>query len=450
MKKHLLIALCLICTLQTGHAQKVLDSVYTYCFWESGDSALCFGQKWDYDQRGNVTRMARYSWNSQTKQWHPWYFYPGDDWFCWGRFDLEYDNSGNLIAKTGYYPEDWGERKAWNNITRELFEYDGDGNRVTSQWLEWDYFAKDWKNVRSAEYRYVEYDYKIIQDQYTWNPDKSEWKPASREILNKDTFGKLVGKIGYLWDSVTRDWILNTKTDFVFNSAGIPILRISYKRIRVNSADTWQETERYEVNLDSHGRPQTEFYNWNSQPNDKFEYTYDHDNHLVSKAWMFCPNYPDWNIYKQWEWRYHPSGQRQTEIYRGSFMDFDMVFSMEIVTAFDPEGDTISRTYYYLHDLPGSPPIQTDYYYYHGASTGTGLPITSKVSIFPNCSSGPIHITGLTAPAELRIWSMQGQLMRKTNQTGETADLTDLPKGMYILELLTVDGKVQRSRIIRE
>ncbi len=77
------------------------------------------------------------------------------------------------------------------------------------------------------------------------------------------------------------------------------------------------------------------------------------------------------------------------------------------------------------------------------------IPKTDNVNIFPNPTSGIINIIGLAEPAEVRVYSIQGQLMKKFSQIENTIDVSDLKSGIYILQLSSKGGNLVR-RIVKE
>ncbi len=71
------------------------------------------------------------------------------------------------------------------------------------------------------------------------------------------------------------------------------------------------------------------------------------------------------------------------------------------------------------------------------------------ISIFPNPTLGVINITGLTAPAKIKIYNLQGQLLKSFQQDQNTIDISDLQPGVYFLNLTTEDKTLVR-KVVRE
>ena len=76
---------------------------------------------------------------------------------------------------------------------------------------------------------------------------------------------------------------------------------------------------------------------------------------------------------------------------------------------------------------------EKDEYSYDAA--GVEQFFNDDIVLFPNPSEGIINITGLTQPAVVKIYSIQGQLLKSFKQVENTIDILDLKPGIYILNL---------------
>jgi hypothetical protein len=73
------------------------------------------------------------------------------------------------------------------------------------------------------------------------------------------------------------------------------------------------------------------------------------------------------------------------------------------------------------------------------------------VELFPNPASGIIHIrtTGLTL-SHIRVIDLQGRVLLNENGDHHEIDVTSVPPGMYLVQLITNDGRyVNRKMVIR-
>jgi len=73
---------------------------------------------------------------------------------------------------------------------------------------------------------------------------------------------------------------------------------------------------------------------------------------------------------------------------------------------------------------------------------------TQKINIYPNPTSGVLKITGLVNQSKITLINSAGQQI-KLYQNVETIDISDLPNGIYLLNIIDVDsGKQIKDKII--
>jgi len=69
--------------------------------------------------------------------------------------------------------------------------------------------------------------------------------------------------------------------------------------------------------------------------------------------------------------------------------------------------------------------------------------------IYPNPTSGTIYITGLTRPVDARIFSIQGKLLKSDNLIDRRIDISDLPSGAYLGNIISGDKIVKKTIVKR-
>ena len=72
---------------------------------------------------------------------------------------------------------------------------------------------------------------------------------------------------------------------------------------------------------------------------------------------------------------------------------------------------------------------------FSSSSTGIKQILDDDIILFPNPTSDIINITGLTQPSEVKLYSVQGRLVKSINQVESSIDISDLPTGIHILNL---------------
>ena len=70
------------------------------------------------------------------------------------------------------------------------------------------------------------------------------------------------------------------------------------------------------------------------------------------------------------------------------------------------------------------------------------------IRVYPNPSSGIIHLDHLTSPAIVTVTNISGQVMKSLQQITQTVDISDLPAGMYIFDIKT-DLLHEKHKVIK-
>jgi len=446
IRKLCLLAVCSVCISNYAPAQKILDSIYTYYFLSGQDSVFCFKQKYAYDAAGHNTSVARYYYDSKLG-WCGACFYPGNDIYGYGRFDYNYDESGHLTETTGYS----GGNINWGKQTREKNEYDGDGNLVTWYWQGWSGAKNDWVADMGKEFGYNEAGQNTSIRHFNWDPVQNSWQPAMKGEISYDTSGEKVLDLFYLWNTTLRDWTLDSKTEWTYDSFGNQIVCADSAWTWVKKKYVWVEKTRREGITDSNGHIISEYWNMGQGLNSKFVYAYDSGGRMISKIWSSRWNNQEWRERERSEWAYDPPGKLILETWVGDIMDFDVVEPIKIERTFDSAGDKICETFY---NSNGNRQIFTlrnkDYYFYRTSVTGTQDIPVNHIKVYPNPTSGNLNISGLTGPAEVKIYSLLGMLLRTLNQVENTVDISDLPAGIYIMRVANKNQTLANTFIIKE
>jgi hypothetical protein len=94
--------------------------------------------------------------------------------------------------------------------------------------------------------------------------------------------------------------------------------------------------------------------------------------------------------------------------------------------------------------------VDRSHYYYQSSSSEVITVADGTQRIFPNPTSGILNIDGLTGPARVKVYSLQGQLLKAIEQVKNTIDISDLPAGVYILNLATGNKIPLRKRVVKQ
>ncbi len=76
--------------------------------------------------------------------------------------------------------------------------------------------------------------------------------------------------------------------------------------------------------------------------------------------------------------------------------------------------------------------------------------VVQDIKFYPNPTYGIINITGIKIPAEVNIYSVQGKLLKTVNQVANSIDISDLPPGIYFLNISVRNKTFVRKTIIKK
>lgn len=84
-------------------------------------------------------------------------------------------------------------------------------------------------------------------------------------------------------------------------------------------------------------------------------------------------------------------------------------------------------------------------------SIGLEEKLFSTLAIYPNPTSGTLHLNGLPKGSSFQLLNVSGHLVLAANfnQENETLDVAHLPKGMYLLQIQTTSGERWFSKIVK-
>jgi len=73
-----------------------------------------------------------------------------------------------------------------------------------------------------------------------------------------------------------------------------------------------------------------------------------------------------------------------------------------------------------------------------------------NIVVYPNPASGIINISGLIQAVDVEVYSIQGQLLKSAVQVQNTVDISNLPAGVYFLNLTKGDRTVVKKIVVKK
>lgn len=89
---------------------------------------------------------------------------------------------------------------------------------------------------------------------------------------------------------------------------------------------------------------------------------------------------------------------------------------------------------------------------YDSDTDKTALSLNSEIRIYPNPSTGLFNLTGVEEGSNVRVYSIGGQEMfNMISRTSSTqispVDLSDLPSGLYLMQITSPLGEVHSTKL---
>lgn len=472
------------------------QTLEAYYFWDSyqGNWQGTEKNEYSYDINGNQLGYIGYSWDYLRSDWQfiqktersydingnntieAFYYRQGNNWTGsdYGKFKWHFDDFGK---KTWGHWYSWDAiNENWAEIPFDLeFVYD-DGGRLISEVVSSDYYGI-WANLNKHNYDYDSYGNKISDVVYFWfDISKVWWELSKHEYVynsNGDMISDLTSNARH-WSYSDYEWILSLKDEYSYGKYRNQTKHISSNWDEEN--DIWRKLEKEETEFDQNGNIiMNSNYRWDSVSNSwkgwpieldlslvgtnhgnkpaKYEYNFDDRGYKTLNAEYFWD--PVLNTWRgtddgKMQWSYNSVGQLLEETKNNWNIDkANWERDWKSCYIYDEVGDPLSLSRYTWNAISSDwEPVVRFIYYYQSSITSFQAINNPQIEIYPNPTRGIINITGLTQPAEVMLYSIQGKLLKAVNHVVSTIDISDLPAGVYILNLTSGD-QVLRERIVK-
>ncbi len=343
----------------------------------------------------------RKKWNAETKE------YSDTIWYS------VYNEAGNYIEIF------W---RFGNYRSKYLDFYDENGNDTLTLGYDWDIDENKW---------YLDYVLKSTFNEYGILVERivKEFDYSADSLINSRKYifnveGDLI--IGYtklLWDKETKSWNNFEQWYYNYNDFNLNDSTIVKK---FNDSGEWVNKEKTIYSYNSIGKYDSIYkYNWDSiwVNKQKEIYTYINDEYLTEYSKFYWDSDSlRWDIDSKDVYTYDDNFNRLKKIH--SRRNYEGIF------------DKSSAIGYSWSEFEVSGIEENDY---------------SKIDIFPNPVKDYLTIDceSVNEIKNVNIYSMQGKPVRSLNKIRDKGiDVQDLGKGLYIIEVNTINGK-KYNKIIK-
>jgi len=458
-KLYILVALGFLPTGNLG-AQKLLDSIVTYYYTSERDSANTHKIENKFNGAGQLASYSIYTWDQDRNRWEGWAFYCEECSSSYGRYEYSYDEKGKLLVTRSFY---WGYNEyRWmeGNTGRREDGYDDRGNNVSIIYSIWNKVTNQWDPNFGYEYGYDDAGHITLQAIYDWYPDPKIWHPLEKMIYTFDSIGRKTQETRQLWNDASRDWINQVKTEWYYDSPGITAEYAGYRWTLAGTTYEWREDQRHRIikEFDAAGNLVLTTVSLKVSktrwiPEMKEERAYNSSGQPVLSV-ISKGNGSLTEDFRS-EWVYDTDGRLIQETLSGAQVRWPGPLPMKkkakTIRSFDHEGNISLVTWYFWDALTKSYLFNSkDYYFYHSSATLAPVAGMDMVGIYPNPTGGILYLTGLSQPAEVKIYSVQGMLLRSVQQVENSVDLSGLPPGAYLIQVEAAGKAPHRRMIIKE
>lgn len=231
-----------------------------------------------------------------------------------------------------------------------------------------------------------------------WSKNQKEWIRFNQLLHEFDQHGNLTLVAQFSRDQVGDPWIGQYKYEYSYNKDNLEWGAIYYRwDINQNSWVPWFKSEK---EFDSAGRITMEAsFNWLA----------------IDSSWVGAIG----QMMSYWKRTFHYNDDGRLRLYTQYDWDMDL-----------QEWTQVLR-----------------YFFYWSGSTAIHDFARLDLKVFPNPCDGVLNISGMTGAISLKIFTLQGQLLKSLITESEQVDLNDLSQGIYVLQIES-HGLIFRQKLV--
>jgi len=437
-------------------AQKLIDSISTYYYSAERDSIYCLKHAYEYNDAGQLFSYSVFRWDTDRQRWE------GGSFECeecnWnpGRYEYGYDLNGNQIASYAF--EWWGFEIGWSVKSRTENDFDDYGNKVSSTGSWWDQTKQKWLLSSAQEFGYNESGRITSHVYYFRDSANTTWIPREQIQFSYDDDGRIIRQITDDWNTDLRNWVHVVREEWLYDSNGL--IYVNSRWSKADTAYSWKEVTRRKTikEFDSQGNlvlitdmDMVSGNRWSLVKEE--ERAYNASGQIILS--VIRRGLGTLSEEFRTEWEYSQDGRLILEIKTGQMARFPGPLSIKskykVFRSFDEEGDFEKEIWYnWDYETQSYVFTSTDFYYYHPVTSGIPETASDNLVVYPNPTNGAVYFNGLAKPAEVKIYSIQGVLLRSFNHVEISVDLSDLPSGMYLMHVTEDYHSLLRTTLVKE
>jgi hypothetical protein len=240
--------------------------------------------------------------------------------------------------------------------------------------------------------------------------------------------GKLINDIYYYHGET--DWMPLTRNDYSYNDDGL-----CQQQLQSQWEGAWTESYKVEYEYDEAGNCVLQTSATHYDLDDwmytyKVQYNHDANGNIIASADYYY-NETDWELESAMTYNYDLTVP--VEATAGIMMVWDdelPIYNKLLSWQLRAYGDEYSSTFYY--------------------STCVGLNEKPEytVQLWPNPATETVHFEGIEA-ANVQVYNALGRLVKRVHGSNEI-NVMELPKGTYLVQIVTEDGRVLTNKVVKK
>ena len=217
--------------------------------------------------------------------------------------------SGNQLSETRFQWDDI--TNAWAPSSRMSWTYDANGNEISKLYEHYD---TKWVNDQQFTREYDEDGNMTVMIQKQWNISTEVWDNVKRDKYTYNGDGNVVLYLNGGWD--TGKWIDYDRTAYEYNAQGLLTLEVnSYLDLGTGVYVTsWHRTYAYNANNKLKEVIEESWVSDAWLPYTKETFGYDADGNMSENVkYSYNTSISDWEPTTRWVWGYNTDGQLEVQ-----------------------------------------------------------------------------------------------------------------------------------------
>lgn len=335
-----------------------------------------------------------------------------------------------------------GENETWHDSIAEVI-INVDTNENIEYYIE-EYIDHEWIRIYGAEWVYYYTPEQYVYEQYTnlWNTEAEEYVFDVRAEYSLNDDGSYYESVWYRWDEDIEEWIYTQKYSDMEWAVYNKYPHNFKNKVTHRELHWWTGIEWYTYYKDDWEYP-------GPVPEDMDMHGYSMDNE--SEQWYLSNDFTGRN--------YPYGGKRRYTYYLRNSIDEHMKLFYDDSCKWYFYNGALEEMYRISYDTamvawrPAARLLYSDFVpFIDNTSIDVIKPREEKLKIIPNPSKNLVEIENKYLISELSLFDGRGMqvlhLVKQQNNPKIIIDVSQLPKGIYILKVVTEEKRVITDKLI--